>query len=274
MYYGNVNNFLTKLFEKMKKKLMLIAFLATVNMCTYAQQKEPTQIKVMMGGKEYVLSPAPQVMKKSGPPKNVKPKPSVEKKDTTVVTSAVSTKKPETASSIHAQYAHGNVVVNGNVTGTVTVNIITNVGDTAPKVTIVRDSTISQKPAPAKPIYVCVRTQSYISFLDSRKKERIKPKEYVYQDYEPTQSFRLIKKRLQKALYSLNNAAGTSEFLLTEAGQNLLLLERGAHNIINVENAGIIDIYLDDIGRIIADFHSERYSGTDYTGKMRIFYRK
>lgn len=119
------------------------------------------------------------------------------------------------------------------------------------------------------------RTSSYMAFLSVSKNDKIRVAEYFYKDYEATANFRRLKKRLKKALYPLEKAVSATEFVLSDAGQALLKKEQGHHNVFNVRNAGIVDICLNKNGdALIADFKKERYSSTDSTGKMRIFYRK
>lgn len=261
------------------KKIIVVLALSACTLTVNAQTQKSTSgqkveaIRVKIGDQEYVLNP----IGKSAPTKKVAQKVSVKpivRLDTGQVkidtVKKVSNQSPSTFS---AKYANGNVIVHGTVNGNITVNIVTNPKDSVPYVSVFSDST--KKPAPSKPssTLTVVKTRAYQVFLDSRKDERVRPNQYVYRDYESTNSFRKLRKRLKKALYPVEKAGSASEFLLTEAGQTLLKKERGVHNIINVRNAGIIDMYIKG-DTLIADFHSERYSATDSTGKMRIFYRK
>ncbi len=251
---------------QMKKIIILSAILMATNPI-YAQK--PQKIIVEMNGKKYVLSEVDKPPLKKTTTKQVQKNVAMSKIDSVHKTDST---KATPKTSIYSQYANGNIVVNGTVNGNITVNIVH--GDTT-KVSAKLDtpkSTPICNPAPKKPIEV-VRTRAYSIFLDARKNEKIRPKQYQYVDYEPTNNFRRIKRRMKKALYPLESGAGASEFMLTEAGQNLLNLRNGVHNIINVRNAGVVDIYkLGDT--LIADFKPDRYSATDYTGGMRIFYRK
>lgn len=248
----------------MKKIILALAMMASH--FVYGQKEKPTQITVMIGGQQYELQPVAQPVKK----KIVKQKP-IEKKIAIEMKDTSEKAKRNFSPPVVTTNNTGHVIVNGVVNGNVTVIINKNTKDSITGIQVSKDTSLS--PAPTKPIFTVVKTRAYQAFLDSRKDEKIRPNQYVYRDYESTSSFRRLRKRLKKALYPLEKGASASEFLLTEAGQNLLLKEKGVHNIINVRNAGIIDIYKRG-DTLIADFHTERYSGTDSTGKMRIFYRK
>lgn len=249
----------------MKKIILALAIIASN--FAYGQGGKPSKIVVTIGGQQYELQPVSSqpTKKKVVKPKTIEKKILVETKDT-------SEKTKSNFSPVVTTNNTGHVIVNGVVNGNITIVINKNKSDSITGVQVSKDTLLS--PAPTKPIVLnVVKTRAYQVFLDSRKDERVRPNQYVYRDYESTNSFRKLRKRLKKALYPVEKAGSASEFLLTEAGQTLLKKERGVHNIINVRNAGIIDMYIKG-DTLIADFHSERYSATDSTGKMRIFYRK
>ncbi|MBP6884457.1 MAG: hypothetical protein KBC17_01370 [Candidatus Pacebacteria bacterium] len=266
----------------MKKIVLTLAMTSLCWAPLFAQKEkqaqEPDKIEILFKGKTYRLTPinsAPRTKKKS----HLVVKKVIEQPALPVDTLPKKRVTHENGS-VTAKYANGNVVINGTVTGSVTVNVITYKGDTAPRVTMSVDSGKNQKaistPENNLPRTLpVIRTRSYMAFLSASKNEKIRVAEYVYKDYEATTNFRRLKKRLKKALYPLEKAVSATEFVLSDAGQTLLKKERGHHNVFNVRNAGIVDICLNKNGdALIADFKKERYSSTDSTGKMRIFYRK